>query len=95
MLNKNADIDILVEGHTDNIPIKTALYRDNWDLSVARSISIVRILTDDYKIAPLRLTASRKGEFTPAPRILLLKEEHWTVGRNNFIAETGWNYAIA
>ena len=48
-----------------NIPIKTALYRDNWDLSVARSISIVRILTDDYKIAPLRLTASGKGEFTP------------------------------
>ena len=65
VLNKNADIDILVEGHTDNIPIKTALYRDNWDLSVARSISIVRILTDDYKIAPLRLTASGKGEFTP------------------------------
>lgn len=65
VLNKNADIDILVEGHTDNIPIKTALYRDNWDLSVARSISIVRILTEDYKIAPLRLTASGKGEFTP------------------------------
>jgi chemotaxis protein MotB len=45
VLNKNTDIDILVEGHTDNIPIKTALYRDNWDLSVARAISIVRILT--------------------------------------------------
>ncbi len=65
VLNKNADIDILVEGHTDNIPIKTALYRDNWDLSVARSISIVRILTDDYKVPPTRLTASGKGEFSP------------------------------
>lgn len=65
VLNKNADIDILVEGHTDNIPIKTALYRDNWDLSVARSISIVRILTDEYKVPPTRLTASGKGEFSP------------------------------
>ncbi|MCE5331011.1 MAG: OmpA family protein [Bacteroidales bacterium] len=65
VLNKNADIDILVEGHTDNIPIKTALYRDNWDLSVARSISIVHILTDEYKVPPTRLTASGKGEFSP------------------------------
>ncbi|MDP4238058.1 MAG: OmpA family protein [Bacteroidota bacterium] len=65
VLNKNNDIDILVEGHTDNIPIKTAQYHDNWDLSAARAISIVRILTDDYKIQPTRLTASGKGEFTP------------------------------
>jgi chemotaxis protein MotB len=65
VLNKNKDIDILVEGHTDSNPIKTALYSDNWDLSVARSISIVRILTDEYKIAPTRLTASGKGEFSP------------------------------
>jgi chemotaxis protein MotB len=65
VLNKNRDIDILVEGHTDNIPIKTALYHDNWDLSAARAISIVRILTDEYEIAPTRLTASGKGEFLP------------------------------
>jgi len=65
VLNKNKDIDILVEGHTDNIPIKTALYHDNWDLSAARAISIVRILTDEYKIIPTRLTASGKGEFAP------------------------------
>lgn len=65
ILNKNRDIDILVEGHTDSNPIKTALYSDNWDLSVARAISIVRILTDEYKIAPTRLTASGKGEFSP------------------------------
>ena len=65
VLNKNADIDILVEGHTDSNPIKTALYNDNWDLSVARAISIVRILTNEYKIAPTRLTASGKGEFSP------------------------------
>lgn len=65
VLGKNPDIDILVEGHTDNIPIKTSVYRDNWDLSVARATSIVRILTDEYKIPPTRLTASGRGEFSP------------------------------
>lgn len=65
VLNKNSDIDILVEGHTDNIPIKTNIYSDNWDLSVARATSIVRILTNEYKILPTRLTASGKGEFAP------------------------------
>lgn len=65
VLNKNPDIDILVEGHTDNLPIKTPLYKDNWDLSAARAISIVRILTVEYKIVPTRLTASGRGEFSP------------------------------
>lgn len=65
VLDKNLDIDILIEGHTDNVPIKTAVYGDNWDLSVARATSIVRILTDEYKITPTRLTASGKGEFWP------------------------------
>ncbi|MCK7538280.1 MAG: OmpA family protein [Marinilabiliales bacterium] len=65
VLNKNMDIDILVEGHTDNVPIKTAVFKDNWDLSVARATSIVRILTNDYKVAPTRITASGKGEFLP------------------------------
>ncbi len=65
VLDKNPDIDILVEGHTDNVPIKTSTYKDNWDLSVARATSIVRILTTDYKIAPTRLTASGKGEYFP------------------------------
>ena len=65
VLDKNLDIDILIEGHTDNVPIKTAVYGDNWDLSVARATSIVRILTDEYKKTPPRLTASGKGEFWP------------------------------
>lgn len=65
VLDKNMDIDILVEGHTDNVPIKTSLYKDNWDLSVARATSIVRILTIDFNIAPTRMTASGKGEYFP------------------------------
>ncbi len=65
VLNKNNEIGILIEGHTDNIPIKNAVYKDNWDLSVARATSIVRILVNDYKVSPGRLTASGKGEFSP------------------------------
>jgi len=65
VLDKNPDIDILIEGHTDNVPIKTSVYKDNWDLSVARATSIVRILTNDYKIVPTRMTASGKGEYFP------------------------------
>jgi len=65
VLDKNNDIDILIEGHTDSIPIKTTVFKDNWDLSVARATSIVRILTIDYNITPTRLTASGKGEFSP------------------------------
>lgn len=44
VLNKNLEIDVLVEGHTDNVPIKTSKYSDNWDLSVARAVSVVRIM---------------------------------------------------
>lgn len=65
VLEKNPEIDVLVEGHTDNVPIRTAQFRDNWDLSVVRATSIVRILTEDYKLSPLRVTASGKGEFMP------------------------------
>lgn len=65
VLLKNIDIDVLIEGHTDNIPIKTTQYKDNWDLSVARATSIVRILTDEYYVNPTRVTASGKGEYSP------------------------------
>ena len=65
VLNKNTDVDILIEGHTDNVPIKTPVYKDNWDLSAARATSVVRLLTDEYKLEPKRLTASGKGEFFP------------------------------
>ncbi|PKP45565.1 MAG: flagellar motor protein MotB [Bacteroidetes bacterium HGW-Bacteroidetes-12] len=65
VLNKNTEIDIAIEGHTDNIPIKTAQYKDNWDLSVARATSIVRMLSEENGLQPKRLTASGKGEYFP------------------------------
>jgi len=61
---KNTDIDMAIEGHTDSIPIKTNRFKDNWDLSVARSVSVVRIL-EEKSVDPKRVTASGKGEFTP------------------------------
>lgn len=65
VLNKNPDIQILVEGHTDNVPIKTAIYKDNWDLSVARATSITRMLNEKYGVAATRMTASGRGEYYP------------------------------
>jgi len=65
VLNKNKEINIEIEGHTDNVPISTAKYADNWDLSCARAISIVRLLTDKYDVAEQRITASGRGEFFP------------------------------
>lgn len=65
VMNKNTDVDINIEGHTDNVPIKTAQFKDNWDLSVARSVNIVRLLSDQHNVNPLRLTASGRGEFVP------------------------------
>jgi chemotaxis protein MotB len=64
VLNSNPDISVLIEGHTDSIPIK-GRYEDNWALSVARSTAIVRILTDTYKVEPTRVTASGRSKYEP------------------------------
>ena len=65
VLNTNPDINVNVEGHTDNVPIKNKTYEDNWALSVARATSIVRVLTNDYRVPPTRVIASGRGEFLP------------------------------
>jgi chemotaxis protein MotB len=65
VLNSTKDITVLIEGHTDNIPIKTNLFKDNWDLSTARATSIVRILTKDNSFDSNRITASGRSEFHP------------------------------
>lgn len=59
------NFECMVEGHTDNVPIKNPVLQDNWDLSVKRATSIVRILQNDYGIAPNRLVASGRGEYVP------------------------------
>jgi len=63
VLNSTKDITVMIEGHTDNVPIKTTRFKDNWDLSTARATSVVRILTNDYGFDPSRITASGKGKF--------------------------------
>ncbi len=60
----NSDLEVMVEGHTDNVPIRTANYQDNWDLSVSRATGVTRILID-HGIEPERLIASGRGEFQP------------------------------
>jgi chemotaxis protein MotB len=66
VLNSAKDITVMIEGHTDNVPIKTNKFTDNWDLSTARATSIVRFLTNkDNGFDPGRITASGKGEFHP------------------------------
>jgi chemotaxis protein MotB len=65
ILNKNPDIDVLIEGHTDNKPIKTDKFADNWDLSTARATNIVRLLSDENKVNAKRLTAAGRGEYMP------------------------------
>ena len=65
VLKKQHDIDVFIEGHTDNKPIKTVQFKDNWDLSVVRATSVVRILTKDYGVNPLRILPCGRGEFMP------------------------------
>lgn len=65
VLNSTKDINVLIAGHTDNVPIKTSLFKDNWDLSTARSTAIVRILTLDNGFDSRRITSSGRGEFHP------------------------------
>lgn len=65
ILEKNPNINIIVEGHTDNVPFNGGTLKDNWDLSVVRATSVVRILTKDYGLSPNQVTPSGKGEFSP------------------------------
>lgn len=65
VLNDHKQLDILVEGHTDDVPISTAILADNWDLSVKRATSVVRLLQVKYGIAPERMTAGGRSEFVP------------------------------
>jgi chemotaxis protein MotB len=66
VVNDRKDMDILVEGHTDNIPYSSAsVLEDNWDLSVKRATSVVRTLQKKYGVSPDRMTAGGRGEYIP------------------------------
>ena len=65
VLNANPQIDFLVEGHTDTIPIHNNCIVDNWDLSVKRATAVTRILQNVYKIDPIRMTAGGRSEYAP------------------------------
>jgi chemotaxis protein MotB len=64
-LARNPELQILIEGHTDNVPITTACIKDNWDLSVLRATSVVRILMRNSGIKPIQLVPSGRGEYLP------------------------------
>lgn len=65
VVNDHKELDILVEGHTDNVPISTACLKDNWDLSAMRATAVVRSLQKKYGVAPERMTAGGRSEFVP------------------------------
>jgi chemotaxis protein MotB len=64
VLAENTDINVLIEGHTDNVPYKGATLIDNWDLSVKRATAIVRIL-ESKGVSPKQITAAGRSKYVP------------------------------
>lgn len=65
VLNNQPNIEFMVEGHTDNVRFARGVLLDNWDLSVKRATSVVRVLQDQYHISPARMTAAGRSEYVP------------------------------
>jgi len=65
VLANQPQIEFMVEGHTDNVPYRKGVLLDNWDLSVKRATSIVRVLQDEYNLDPSRMSASGRSEYIP------------------------------
>ncbi len=66
VVNDHEELNILVEGHTDDVPmVGNKCVADNWDLSVKRATSVVRLLQQEYFVSPERLTAAGRSEFLP------------------------------
>ncbi|MDG3582251.1 MULTISPECIES: OmpA/MotB family protein [Galbibacter] len=65
VVKNKPDFEFMVEGHTDTVPIHTAKMEDNWDLSVLRATSVVRILQNEFGVAPARMTAAGRGQYVP------------------------------
>lgn len=67
VVNNKPDFEFMVEGHTDNVPYrgKQGVLVDNWDLSVKRATSVVRILEEDFGVEPARMTAAGRSYYAP------------------------------
>ncbi|MBS1660790.1 MAG: OmpA family protein [Bacteroidetes bacterium] len=66
VLKAQPDIEFMVEGHTDNKPYNhPGQLKDNWDLSVKRATSVVRVLQTQYGLDPAHITAAGRGEYVP------------------------------
>lgn len=65
VVNSKPEMEVQVEGYTDNVSISTKCMKDNWDLSVARATAVVRVLQNDYAVNPGRLIAAGRSEFVP------------------------------
>ena len=65
VLKNQPDIEFMVEGHTDNVPFRSGVLLDNWDLSVKRATAIVRILQNQYGLDPARMAAAGRSEYKP------------------------------
>ena len=65
VINSEPSLEVMVEGHTDERPVRTEQLRDNWDLSVLRASSVVRKLQNDFGVAPEKLIASGRSSFHP------------------------------
>jgi len=63
IIESRPELEVMVEGYTDNVPYKSGVLEDNWDLSVKRSTSVVRALQREFKINPNRLIAAGRGEY--------------------------------
>lgn len=63
IIESRPNLEVMVEGYTDNVPMRSSCIKDNWDLSVLRSTAVVRALQNDYKIDPNRLIAAGRGEY--------------------------------
>lgn len=73
VVNNKPDFDFMVEGHTDDKSYASGVLLDNWDLSVKRATSVVRILQKEFKVDPKRMTAAGRSEYIPVSSTELAK----------------------
>lgn len=65
VINDHDQLNVLVEGHTDDVPISNSKISDNWDLSVLRATSVVKVLQEEFYVNPERLTAAGRSQYVP------------------------------